>query len=48
MVTFDQMVYNFDADCSKYTLMHIPDHNVAVTLLNNEVKTKFLCENYPF
>ena len=31
--------YDFDADCSQYTLMHIPDHNVAVTLLNNEVNS---------
>ena len=38
VVTFDQMVYNFDADCSKYTLMHIPDHTIAVTLLNHQVK----------
>ena len=50
MVTFDQMVYNFDADCSKYTLMHIPDHNIAVTLLNNQVNDflKFLSKNIIF
>ena len=46
MVTFDQMIYNFDADCSKYTLMHIPDHSIGVTLLNNQVKAffRFLCK----
>ena len=50
VVTFDQMVYNFDADCSKYTLMHIPDHNIAVTLLNNQVKDffKFLSNIFYF
>ena len=42
MITFDQMVYNFDADCSKYILMHIPDHSIAVTLLNSQVKASLI------